>query len=160
MEQILVKITKGTYGHIVGNTVARKTANDAPFFLDEDKAERLFGLGVAEPVCDDKYPGAYVYGCDEIPDGVTIENDGDEGTGEGDETEFDEAKVEVQEVNLEEMTLDELKKFAEPFGVKFKVGTKKADFIKSIKQALVAYDEVESDGAERPPSFDAAEAVQ
>lgn len=52
MEQILVKIVKGVYGFDTGKTVVGKSAKDAPFLLDEDKARRLFDLGVAEPVCD------------------------------------------------------------------------------------------------------------
>lgn len=77
MEQILVKIVKGVYGFDTGKTVVGKSAKDAPFLLDEDKARRLFDLGVAEPVCDDAYPDSYVYavkedaemdeGMDEIP---------------------------------------------------------------------------------------------
>lgn len=52
------------------------------------------------------------------------------------------------------MTLEELKEFAEPYGLKYKVGTKKADFIQQISEAL------EEKAHEEPPSFDASEAVQ
>ena len=140
MEQILVKIVKGVYGFDTGKTVVGKSAKDAPFLLDEDKARRLFDLGVAEPVCDDAYPDSHVY---------AVEEDA-----EMDE-EVDEIRTEdMEELNLTEMTLEELKEFAEPYGLKYKVGTKKADFIQQIREAL------EEGASEEPPSFDASEAVQ
>lgn len=140
MEQILVKIVKGVYGFDTGKTVVGKSVKDAPFFLDEDKARRLFDLGVAEPVCDDAYPDSYVYAVEE-------DAEMDEG--------MDEIHTEdMEELNLAEMTLEELKEFAEPYGLKYKVGTKKADFIQQIREAL------EEEAHEEPPSFDASEAVQ
>lgn len=140
MEQILVKIVKGVYGFDTGKTVVGKSTKDAPFLLDEDKARRLFDLGVAEPVCDDAYPNSYVY---------AVEEDAEM------EEEVDEIPTEdMEELNLAEMTLEELKEFAEPYGLKYKVGTKKADFIQQIREAL------EEEAHEEPPSFDASEAVQ
>lgn len=140
MEQILVKIVKGVYGFDTGKTVVGKSAKDAPFLLDEDKARRLFDLGVAEPVCDDAYPDSHVYAVEE--DAETDE-------------EVDEIHTEdMEELNLAEMTLEELKEFAEPYGLKYKVGTKKADFIQQIRDAL------EEGASEELPSFDASEAVQ
>lgn len=140
MEQILVKIVKGVYGFDIGKTVVGKSTKDAPFLLDEDKARRLFDLGVAEPVCDDAYPDSYVYAVEE-------DAEADEGV--------DEIPTEdMEELNLAEMTLEELKEFAEPYGLKYKVGTKKADFIQQIREAL------EEGASEEPPFFDASEAVQ
>lgn len=140
MEQILVKIVKGVYGFDTGKTVVGKSTKDAPFLLDEDKARRLIGLGVAEPVCDDTYLDSHVYAVEE--DAETDE-------------EVDEIPAEdMEELNLVEMTLEELKEFAEPYGLKYKVGTKKADFIQQIRKAL------EEKAYEEPPSFDASEAVQ
>ena len=140
MEQILVKIVKGVYGFDTGKTVVGKSPKDAPFLLDEDKARRLIGLGVAEPVCDDTYLDSHVYAVEE-----------DAETDEG----VDEIHTEdMEELNLAEMTLEELKEFAEPYGLKYKVGTKKADFIQQIREAL------EEKAHEEPPSFDASEAVQ
>lgn len=140
MEQILVKIVKGVYGFDTGKTVVGKSPKDAPFLLDEDKARRLFDLGVAEPVCDDAYPDSYVYAVEE-------DAEIDEG--------MDEIHTEdMEELNLAEMTLEELKEFAEPYGLKYKVGTKKADFIQQIREAL------EEGASEELPSFDASEAVQ
>lgn len=154
MEQILVKIVKGVYGFDTGKTVIGKSANEDPFLLDEDKARRLFDLGVAEPVCDDAYPDCPVYGVD------------DDGETEGEEAENGEGVDEInpddmEELNLEEMMLEELKEFAEPYGLKYKVGTKKADFIKQIQAALLeAAEGEEAENGEEPPSFDAAQAVQ
>ncbi|HJE92578.1 hypothetical protein [Anaerotignum lactatifermentans] len=140
MEQILVKIVKGVYGFDTGKTVVGKSAKDAPFLLDEDKARHLFDLGVAEPVCDGAYPDSSVYAVEENAEM-------DEG--------MDEIPTEdMEELNLAEMTLEELKEFAEPYGLKYKVGTKKADFIQQIREAL------EEKAHEEPPSFDASEAVQ
>lgn len=143
MEEILVKIVKGVYGFDTGTTVIGKSANDEPFFLDEDKARRLLDLGVAELVCDAEYPDSPVYGV------------GDDETTEGAETENGE---ELEEIILDEMTLEELKEFAEPYGVKYKVGTKKAVFIEQIKAAL--QEAAETENGEEPPSFDATQAVQ
>lgn len=44
---MLIKITKGTYGHWDGKMVVAKTAKDEPFELDDEKAKRLVDLGVA-----------------------------------------------------------------------------------------------------------------
>lgn len=44
---MLIKITKGTYGHWDGKMVVAKTTKDEPFELDDEKAKRLVDLGVA-----------------------------------------------------------------------------------------------------------------
>lgn len=65
-------------------------------------------------------------------------------------------------VMLEDMTLKELKAFAEPYGVKYKVGTSKGEFIKAIKQAMNDLPNAELEmieDVEEPPEFDATEAV-
>lgn len=146
MEQVLVKITKGVYGFDTGTTVIGKSAKDDPFFLDEDKAQRLFDLGVAEPVCDDEYPDSYVYAAED-------ENDAESGAAGADGGVSAEVEA-VEDVDLSEMTLEELKAFAEPYGVKYKVGTKKATFVEQIAAAL---EELKAavDENDIPPSFDA-----
>ena len=138
MEQIMVKIIKGTYGHCQGNAVIKKTEKDEPFLLDANKASRLFGLGVAEPACDDTYSESSACDADKLSD---------------DQNENDE------KVSMEDMTLEELKEFAEPYGLKFKFGMKKVDFIAQIQQAMLS-DKTSEEYDEQPPSFDAAEAVQ
>lgn len=145
MEQVLVKITKGVYGFDTGTTVIGKSAKDDPFFLEEDKAQRLFDLGVAEPVCDDKYPDRLCLAEDE--------NDAENGAKGADEGVSAEVEA-VEDVDLSEMTLEELKAFAEPYGVKYKVGTKKATFVEQIAAAL---EELKAavDENDIPPSFDA-----
>lgn len=148
MEEILVKIVKGVYGFDTGTTVIGKSANDEPFFLAEDKARRLLELGVAELVCDAAYPDSPVYGVDD-DEAAETENGED-----ADEINLDD----MEELNLEEMTLEELKEFAEPYGVKYKIGTKKAVFIEQIKAAL--QEVAETENGEEPPSFDATQAVQ
>lgn len=88
-----------------------------------------------------------------------------------DADEEDEAK-EVEdnvEVNLEEMTLDQLKEVAEPYGIKYKVGTKKVDFVADIRAAIDAEAEADEDAdesidedadEEEIPEFSAEDAVQ
>ena len=60
----------------------------------------------------------------------------------------------VEDVDLSEMTLEELKAFAEPYGVKYKVGTKKAAFVEQIAAALEELKAAEDEN-DAPPSFDA-----
>lgn len=145
MEQILVKIVKGVYGLEVGMTVVGKSANDPPFFMDKDKAERLFKKGVAEPVRPDENPEGYIYGVDKIPSGKKADD-------------------------LEEMTLAELKEVGEKYGVKHKFGTKKSDFIEQIQAAMqedkYAEEESEEEAEEEIPdgelpfTYDPAEVVK
>lgn len=134
MGQILVEIISGVYGYDTGTAVVGKKVGDKPFFLDEEKAQRLFSLGVAKPCTDVNYPNSYVY------DAVDDENEKSDND---------------KNINFDDMTLEELKEFAENYGIKYKIGTKKAVFIEQIKQAMAEIDENE----EEMPAFDAIEAV-
>lgn len=134
MSQILVEIISGVYGYDTGTSVIGKKVGDKPFFLDEEKAQRLFSLGVAKPCTDVNYPNSYVY---DAVDDENKKSDNDEN------------------INFEDMTLEELKEFAETYGIKYKIGTKKAVFIDQIKQAISEID----DNEEKMPTFDAVEAV-
>lgn len=134
MGQILVEIISGVYGYDTGTAVIGKKVGDKPFFLDEEKAQRLFSLGVAKPCTDVNYPNSYVY---DAVDDENKKSDNDEN------------------INFEDMTLEELKEFAENYGIKYKIGTKKAVFIEQIKQAMAEID----DNEEEMPAFDAIEAV-
>lgn len=134
MGQILVEIISGVYGYDTGTAVVGKKVGDKPFFLDEEKAQRLFSLGVAKPCTDVNYPNSYVY------DAVDDENEKSDND---------------KNINFDDMTLEELKEFAENYGIKYKIGTKKAVFIEQIKQAVAEIDENE----EEMPIFDATEAV-
>lgn len=134
MGQILVEIISGVYGYDTGTAVVGKKVGDKPFFLDEEKAQRLFSLGVAKPCTDVNYPNSYVY------DAVDDENEKSDND---------------KNINFDDMTLEELKEFAENYGIKYKIGTKKAVFIDQIKQAMAEID----DNEEEMPAFDAIEAV-
>lgn len=134
MSQILVEIISGVYGYDTGTAVIGKKVGDKPFFLGEEKAKRLFSLGVAKPCTDVNYPNSYVY------DAVVDE---------------DEKSDNDENINFDDMTLEELKEFAETYGIKYKIGTKKAVFIEQIKQAMAEID----DNEEEMPVFDAIEAV-
>lgn len=134
MGQILVEIISGVYGYDTGTAVVGKKVGDKPFFLDEEKAQRLFSLGVAKPCTDVNYPNSYVY------DAVDDENEKSDND---------------KNINFDDMTLEELKEFAENYGIKYKIGTKKAVFIEQIKQAMAEID----DNEEEMPVFDAIEAV-
>lgn len=136
MGQILVEIISGVYGYDTGTAVVGKKVGDKPFFLDEEKAQRLFSLGVAKPCTDVNYPNSYIYDVD-------------------DESEISDEVVDNENINFEDMTLEELKEFAETYGIKYKIGTKKAVFIDQIKQAMAEID----DNEEEMPAFDAIEAV-
>lgn len=132
----MIKIVKGIYGFWNGCMVVPKTANDKPFSETPEQEERLVSLGVAEYV--------------DVPPSTITETETVE--------EMDELPV-----NLKDMTVKELKVFAEPYGVKYKVGTSKEEFIEAIKQAMdelpapeLAIDE---GNEEKPPAFDATEAV-
>lgn len=134
MSQILVEIISGVYGYDTGTAVIGKKVGDKPFFLDEEKAQRLFSLGVAKPCTDVNYPNSYIY--DDVVD-------------------EDEKSDNDENINFDDMTLEELKEFAETYGIKYKIGTKKAVFIEQIKQAMAEID----DNEEEMPVFDAIEAV-
>lgn len=134
MSQILVEIISGVYGYDTGTAVIGKKVGDKPFFLEEEKAQRLFSLGVAKPCTDVDYPNSYIY--DDVVD-------------------KDEKSDNDENINFDNMTLEELKEFAETYGIKYKIGTKKAVFIDQIKQAMAEID----DNEEEMPAFDAIEAV-
>lgn len=134
MSQILVEIISGVYGYDTGTAVIGKKVGDKPFFLEEEKAQRLFSLGVAKPCTDVDYPNSYIY--DDVVD-------------------KDEKSDNDENINFDNITLEELKEFAETYGIKYKIGTKKAVFIEQIKQAMAEID----DNEEEMPAFDATEAV-
>ena len=123
---ILIEIISGVYGYDTGKSVVRKGVGDEPFMLDEEKAERLFSLGVAK---------SFVNKSTNSTISETIK-------------EAEEVVEENETINLENMTLDELKEIAEAYGLKYKIGTKKAKFVEEIKKAI---NEIEAD--EEIPDF-------
>ena len=134
----MIRIIKGTYGYWNGSYVERKTSDDKPFNDTPENEERLVNIGVAKYV--NEAPEAY-------------------------ETELETENFEVTEEYLHSLSMKQLQEFAEQFGIKFKVGTKKADFIEEILTAMDKAAENDPktevlDDGEKPPVFDATEAVQ
>lgn len=129
-----IRIIKGTFGFWdeKRKVVVPKTEKDGPFLLPEERAGELVEQGIAEYVqAPDVYPAS------------EVEEDGEE----------------KQPIDLDEMTVEQLKEVAEPYGIKYKVGTKKADFVAEIREAMEE-SEAEEDGEDAPPEFNAEDAVQ
>lgn len=141
-----IRIIKGTFGYWDGGKVVPKTAKDEPFPVETGRAAELVEQGIAE------YATATVE--------INTEEDGEDA--QIDAEEMAEDAIDDDAVNLDEMSLDELKKFAETYGVKYKVGMKKADFIEAIRAAELEADELDEadDDGEDAPTFNAEDAVQ
>lgn len=140
----MIKIKSGTFGYWNGTTVEPKTSKSEPFEIDPKREKELVEMGVAE------YVGTQEEGVDadeenEDAPAVKIVDD-----------------VEITVELLEGMKLEALKEFAEPYGVKFEVGMKKADYAQLVFDAIEGEDE-EEDGeedGEEPPTFDPASALE
>lgn len=130
-----IRIIKGTFGFWdeKRKVVVPKTEKDGPFLLSEERAKELVEQGIAEYT--------------DVPQTPDVEP----------EPEADGA--EKQPIDLDEMTVEQLKEVAEPYGIKYKVGTKKADFVAEIREAMEE-SEAEEDGEDAPPEFNAEDAVQ
>lgn len=141
MAMTAIKILKGTFGYWDGTRVVPKTAKDEPFLVETGRAKELVERGVAEFV------------------NVTAEVDGEQYEVDGEQSE-----VETDDdADLEEMTINELKEYAEPYGVKWKVGMKKEELIEAIKAAqaeVEAADDADDEEDEEAPKFNAEDAVQ
>lgn len=144
-----IKMTSGTFGYWDGSKVVPKTPKDVPFLIDAGRASELVKLGVA------KFADAE----------IKTEKDADEVADLQLETELEAERIaENDGVEFEALKIEELKKFAEPYGVEWKTGMKKADFIDAIKNAmngssLSGTEDHDNEGNEQEPSFDAASAV-
>lgn len=132
-----IRIIKGTFGFWdeKRKVVVPKTEKDGPFLLFEERATELVEQGIAEYA--------------DVPQTPDVEPEPEvEEDGEG-----------KQPIDLDEMTVEQLKEVAEPYGIKYKVGTKKADFVAEIREAMEE-SEAEEDGEDAPPEFNAEDAVQ
>lgn len=132
-----IRIIKGTFGFWdeKRKVVVPKTEKDGPFLLSEERAIELVEQGIAEYA--------------DVPQTPDVEP----------EPEAEKDGEEKQPIDLDEMTVEQLKEVAEPFGIKYKVGTKKADFVAEIREAMEE-SEAEEDGEDAPPEFNAEDAVQ
>lgn len=140
----MIKIIKETtFGYFNGKFVEPKTKGSEPFELDPKREAELVEAGIAEYVGKAAYddePPTDEPPTDEIPDGA----------------EFVDGFVLTQEY-LEGLKMDKLKEFAAQFGVEYKVGTKKADFINEIWEAIddVANEEL----TDVPPVVNPADSI-
>lgn len=110
----LVKIIKGTYGHWDGKTVVAKNADSEPFDLDEKKAQRIIGLGVAQYVQEKTTTAMKEQSAEE-------------------ESEI----IEPDVSELEKLTVMELKKIAGEYGIAYEKTSKKAELIQAIQRVAV-----------------------
>lgn len=132
-----IRIIKGTFGFWdeKRKVVVPKTEKDGPFLLSEERAIELVEQGIAEYT--------------DVPQTPDVEP----------EPEAEKDGEEKQPIDLDEMTVEQLKEVAEPYGIKYKVGTKKADFVAEIREAMEE-SEAEEDGEDAPPEFNAEDAIQ
>lgn len=127
----MIRIIKGTYGHMDKNGIVRpKTANDAPFELTPAQEERLVLLGVAEYVdAPEELP--------ELPEGV-----------EG-----------IPEYHTG-MKADELRDIAKTMGLTFKVGTTKQEMVDAMDAFLADNSAADGVDIDSIPDIAPAEAVE
>ena len=163
-------ITDTTFGYWTPKGVEPKTKNSDPFEVSPEREAELVALGIAEYVT-----GEIDANGNFVADGEIIgHTDGDFVTVTNqdviDETiKNDDAQPAVESVDgidvtvesLEAMKLEQLKEFAEPLGIEYKVGTKKSEFAKMVFDAVVfdGSDHDDADDAEDPLQFNAATSV-
>lgn len=164
-----------TYGYRNGDIVEPKTKNSGPFTIDPEREAELVEMGVAEYVDEAATEGEVDENGNFVVDGEVIGHvDGDTITiTDKDvikETLKDTKQHEVKVVDdievsfdfLNGMKLDQLKEFAEPFGVEYKVGMKKSDYAQLVFDAIEVEDKATTEGevdGETPPPFNPEDAV-
>lgn len=163
-------ITDTTFGYWTPKGVEPKTKNSDPFEVSPEREAELVALGVAEYVtgeidADGNFvadgeiightEGDFVTITDQDVIDETLKDDDDQTAVKS----VDGIDVTVE--SLEAMKLEQLKEFAEPLGVEYKVGTKKSEFAKMVFDAIVfdGSDCGDADDAEDPLQFDAATSV-
>lgn len=157
-----------TYGYRNGDIVEPKTKNSGPFTIDPEREAELVEMGVAEYVDEAATEG------DDNEDNTEDEKDDNVKSVGGndnivnnteDDNKSETKVVDDVEVTLEflnGMKLDQLKEFADPYGVEYKVGMKKADFAQLVFDAIEVEDEAAAEGeddVETPPPFNPEDAV-
>ena len=168
----LIKIINGTYGfRPQPHVVELKTADDAPFEVDDKEAARLVELGVAaiafgedseslqeamdevvdqlgdQPTPPDDEPEDDEPEDDESED-PAADPDPDEGEPEDEVTEEPAAKFDPEE--LEKLTNPQLGELAEELGVHLPGRPKKSELIAAIMKAAEEDDELPDLGAADP----------
>lgn len=147
----MVKIIKGTYGYWNGHSVELKTEKDGPFEMEPEKEQRLVNKGVAvyvdAPEVEEVAEGVIDNNDDFSVDGEVIGHVEDDNIVITDEEVIEET-VEDIKAELSEMSLEELKAEGEKYGIKYKVGTKKADFVELIFNAMATEELPEAEAEE------------
>lgn len=163
----LIKIINGTYGFRPQPYVVElKTADDQPFEVSDEEADRLIGLGVAALAFGDdseSLQGAMdgmvgqledqpVPSEDpEDPDEYPEDQDAEEPEGESDETDEPAPAAEKMDPEeLKQLTNPELGELAKELGIEVKGRPTKADLIDAIMAAAAEDDELPDLGAADP----------
>lgn len=138
-----IKIINGTYGHKSGKYVERKTVNDEPFEVDDEKGKKLISKKIAVEVVED---ADY-----EIVEGEQLDaTKAQVETGSKKETDDE---IEIPEYS-EKTTKTELKEIMEKFEIEVKDTMKKEDMIAALDEFFS-----EEDG-EEPPELGAEDVVE
>lgn len=160
----LIKIINGTYGFRPQPYVVElKTADDQPFEVSDEEADRLIGLGVAALAFGDDSESLQV-AMDgmvgqledqpvppEDPDEDPEDQDTDEPEDEADETnEPAPAGEKMDPEELKQLTNPELGELAKELGIEVKGRPTKADLIDAIMAAAAEDDELPDLGAADP----------
>ncbi|MBR1631184.1 MAG: Rho termination factor N-terminal domain-containing protein [Paludibacteraceae bacterium] len=160
----LIKIINGTYGFRPQPYVVElKTADDQPFEVSDEEADRLIGLGVAALAFGDDSESLQV-AMDgmvgqledqpvppEDPDEDPEDQDTDEPEDEADETnEPAPAAEKMDPEELKQLTNPELGELAKELGIEVKGRPTKADLIDAIMAAAAEDDELPDLGAADP----------
>ena len=150
----LIKIINGTYGfRPQPHVVELKTADDAPFEVDDKEAARLVELGVAaiaygedseslQDALDD-----VVDQLEEQPAPPEEEPEDDQPAEDGD---AEEAEQKFDRDELEQLTNPQLAELAEELGLHLSGRPKKAEIIEAIMKAAEEDDELPELGAADP----------
>lgn len=169
-------IADTTFGYWNGKSVEPKTKDSAPFSVTPEREAALVELGIAEYVDEAAAEGEVDDDGNFVVDGDVIGHVDGEDIVITDQDVINETlkdannqpetkvvdDVEVTVEMLEGMKLETLKEFAEPYGVEYKVGMKKADFAQLVFDAIEVEDEAateEEDDVETPPPFNPEDAV-
>lgn len=160
----LIKIINGTYGFRPQPYVVElKTADDQPFEVSDEEADRLIGLGVAALAFGDdseSLQGAMDGMVGQLedqpvppedPDEDPEDQDTDEPEDEADETnEPAPAAEKMDPEELKQLTNPELGELAKELGIEVKGRPTKADLIDAIMAAAAEDDELPDLGAADP----------
>lgn len=160
----LIKIINGTYGFRPQPYVVElKTADDQPFEVSDEEADRLIGLGVAALAFGDdseSLQGAMDSMVGQLedqpvppedPDEDPEDQDTDEPEDEADETnEPAPAAEKMDPEELKQLTNPELGELAKELGIEVKGRPTKADLIDAIMAAVAEDDELPDLGAADP----------